>query len=95
MSHVEYTTPPDPGYTVEAEPEKPANTPNVVISNPAVRRVLTTVISTAALVVTVVSAVDAAVHEVDWSAYTNPAAGAILAVAAVFGIAVTLPNTPK
>lgn len=73
----------------------PANTPNVVISNPKVRQITNVVLGVAGTILTLAVIVDLAIPEIDYSFITTPATQIVLGVAALFGLAVTTPNVPK
>lgn len=73
----------------------PSETPNVVVSNPHVRKVATAVIATSAIVVGAAVTLDLASPEIDWSVFTTPASALTLFLAGIFGVSVTVPNVPK
>ena len=73
----------------------PTDTPNVVITNPAIRKGINTALGVAGVVVTVATIVDVAIPAIDYAFITMPATQIILGVAALFGLAVTSPNYPK
>lgn len=70
-------------------------TPNVVISNPHVRKIATAVVTVAAVAVGAASVLDLASPELDWATWTAPASAVTLFLAGVFGVSVTLPNVPR
>lgn len=73
---------------------QPTDTPNRVVSSVNARKVLNVTITTLAVVVGTVIAVDGASQNIDLSEYTIPASMGILYLAGVFNIAVTFPNYP-
>jgi hypothetical protein len=73
----------------------PTQTPNVVISNPTVRKVLRTVIDSIGGVAFIASAVDLASPDFDISAWTLSIMAGYTAARVVFGFAVDTPNTPR
>lgn len=73
----------------------PSNTPNVVVQNPAVRRIANIVIGTLAIVVPTAVVIDLAAPEFDITQYTTPAMAGLLFLAGLFGLSVTTPNIPK
>lgn len=78
-----------------SENHTPSETPNVVVSNPHVRKVATTVIASVAIIVGAAVTLDLASPELDWAAFTNPASALTLFLAGIFGVSVTVPNVPK
>jgi hypothetical protein len=73
----------------------PNRTPNVVIENPAVRKVVRTVLDSIGGLVFIASAVDVASPVFDISGFTGPALAGYAVARVVFGFAVDSPNTPK
>lgn len=73
----------------------PALTPNVVVSNPTVRRVAQVTIGTADIALGAALVLDGASAAVDWSTWTGPAAAVLIFLSGVFGLAVVTPNIPK
>lgn len=71
------------------------DTPNVVIENPTVRRVLNHVVGWGAIALGLVQAVDAASDAFDWSAVTGPSTAGIAFLAGVLAVGVTVPNIPR
>lgn len=81
-------TDPDTGF-------RNTQTPNVVIENPQVRRVLRTVLDSVGGVTFIAIAADQASAAFDVSAWTIPIMAAYTAARVVFGFAVDNTNTPK
>lgn len=79
---------------IPVSPEPVAITPNVVVSNPAVRRVVNIVLGVAATVTTIAVVIDTALPQIDIMEFTKPAGLIILGIAGVFNLAVTVPNIP-
>jgi hypothetical protein len=73
----------------------PDETPNVVVQNPAVRRVANAVIGVTGLVLGSVIVADLASPAFDLSVYTDPISAVYLYLASGFGLGVTLPNVPR
>lgn len=73
---------------------QPTQTPNVVVSNPQVRKVANVVLGVAGLVLGSVVAYDLAAQNVDFSEVTGPLIAVYGFVAGAFGLAVTTPNIP-
>lgn len=72
----------------------PSPTPNVVVSNPTVRKAVNIVLGVAALVLPIVAIIDAGAANFDWSGITGPATAITLFLAGAFGLGVTVPNIP-
>ena len=70
-------------------------TPNVVVSNPVVRRYANVILSVVGLVLGTVVVVDGASAAFDLSAVTVPALAGYAYLTAAFGLAVTTPNIPN
>jgi hypothetical protein len=87
MSEIEPSVPETPAYSTE--------TPNVVLQNPYVRKVLNVVVGTAAIVVPVITIIDARVDAFDITAFTDAAATVTSFLAGLLAVAVTAPNIPK
>jgi len=87
MSHIDTTEPVDE--------TRPTETPNVVLANPAVRRVLNIVVGTAAIVLPVATIIDSRSDAFDWTAWTDPATAATSFLAGLLAVAVSAPNVPK
>lgn len=73
---------------------QPTRTPNVVIENPLVRKVLRTILDTIGGLTFIASAVDVASPEIEIGAYTGPILAGYAVARVVFGFAVDNPNTP-
>lgn len=73
----------------------PTETPNVVVQNPTVRRVASIVLGVVGIVLGTAIVVDGATPAFDITALTGPVSAAYLYLGSLFGLAVTVPNTPK
>lgn len=73
----------------------PSPTPNVIVSNPVVRKWAGNVLGVATLLITVGALVDSAIAEIDWSAYLGPAAVIVGGLFGLFQLGVTSPNVPS
>ena len=69
-------------------------TPNIVVQNPVVRKVMGVILGTAAIILPAIIAFDGASDAVDFSSWTTPAMATLLFLSGVFGLAVTTPNVP-
>lgn len=76
-------------------PTSPSQTPNVIIQNPAARKIARTILDVLTLVVAVVVAVDLASPGFDLLAVTTPAIAALGVLRPAFGLSVDNANTPK
>jgi hypothetical protein len=76
-------------------PTTPSETPNVVLANPTVRRVLNWIVGLAAVIVPTALVIDSASPELDWSSFLAPATAATSFLAGLLGLVVTTPNIPK
>ena len=72
-----------------------SNTPNVVVHNPAVRKVANVVLGSALIVFPALIVLDANAPALDFSEWTTPAMAVTSFLAGVFGLVVTAPNVPK
>lgn len=72
----------------------PSPTPNVVVSNPFVRKIVGIVLGTAALILPVAGIIDMYSDAIDWSFWTVPAGAIVLFLGGAFGLGVTVPNVP-
>jgi hypothetical protein len=72
----------------------PTDTPNVVVKNPAIRKVVNIVLGAALIIFPAAGVLDAASPELDFSQWLVPALAVTSFLAGVFGIAVTTPNVP-
>lgn len=70
-------------------------TPNVVVTNPKVRKMAQMVLSVVGLVLSSVMVLDSSIPGADWSAYTTPAFALYGFLAATFGLAIITPNIPS
>ena len=73
----------------------PTQTPNVVIENPAARKIARTVLDVVGAVLVITMAVDASTEAFSVIEYTVPVLAGWSAARAVFGLAVDNPNTPS
>lgn len=73
----------------------PGLTPNVVVANPAVRKVANIVIGAALVLLPAASILDLNSAAFDWSAFLIPATAVTSFLAGVFGLTVTTPNVPS
>jgi hypothetical protein len=72
----------------------PQITPNVVVANPAVRKVANIVLGVAALVLPIAGIVDAGAEAIDWSSWLPIAAQIDLFLLGAFNLGVINPNIP-
>ncbi len=72
----------------------PSYTPNVIVQNPIVRKVVGNVLAGATLLLSIATLVDGAIAEIDWSAVTGPAAVIAGGLFGIFQLTVTSPNVP-
>lgn len=72
----------------------PTETPNVVISNPTVRKVVGNTLAVASVSLAVATLVDSAIAELDYGFVTGPAAVIIAGLFGIFQLGVTSPNVP-
>lgn len=72
----------------------PNNTPNVVVSNPTIRKWVGNILGVATTVLAVATVVDGAIAELDYANITGPAAVIIAGVLGVFQLTITSPNVP-
>lgn len=73
----------------------PDQTPNVVIENPRVRKILRTVLDSIGGLTFIAAAVDVASPDIDIYGITGPILAGYAVARVVFGFAVDSPNTPK
>lgn len=73
----------------------PTETPNVVVSDPRVRKVANVVLGVALVVFPAAAILDASSPALDFSTWLVPATAVTSFLAGVFGLAVTTPNVPK
>lgn len=74
--------------------ETPNVTPNVVLANPVVRKALNWVVGLAAIIVPLLTIIDARSEDFDWTGFTDPATAGTSFLAGLLGLVVTLPNIP-
>jgi hypothetical protein len=72
----------------------PDITPNVIVSNPTVRKVAGNVLGAASLLLSTAVLVDGAIPAIDYTFVTGPAAVIISGLFGIFQLAVTSPNVP-
>ena len=73
----------------------PSETPNVVVQNPLVRKVVGNTLAVASVALSIATLVDGAVSELDYGFVTGPAAVIIAGLFGIFQLGVTSPNVPK
>jgi hypothetical protein len=73
----------------------PTQTPNVIVENPAVRKVVGNVLGGATLVLSIATLVDGAIAAIDYAYITGPAAVIVGGLFGIFQLGVTSPNVPK
>ena len=73
---------------------EPSETPNVVVSNPVVRKVVGNILGVASVVLALATLVDGAIAELDYAFVTGPAAVIIAGIFGIFQLGVTSPNVP-
>lgn len=78
-----------------SDQNQPAITPNVVVSDPRVRKVANVVLGAALVVFPTAAVLDAASAELDFSNWLVPATAVTSFLAGIFGLAVTTPNVPS
>lgn len=72
----------------------PTETPNVVVSNPAVRKVANIILGIALIVFPAAGILDASSADLDFSQWLIPASAVTSFLAGLFGLVVTTPNVP-
>lgn len=70
-------------------------TPNVRLEDPNKRRLITTILGYAGFALGAALVFDMTSEWVNWYEWTTPAAAVLLWAGSYFGVAITLPNTPK
>lgn len=75
--------------------DTPGLTPNVVVANPGVRKVMNIVLGVALVALPAASILDLNSTAFDWSAFLIPATAVTSFLAGIFGLAVTTPNVPS
>lgn len=73
----------------------PTETPNVVVANPIVRKVVGNTLAVASLALAIATLVDGAIEGLSYSFVTGPAAVIITGLFGIFQLAVTSPNVPS
>lgn len=73
----------------------PSVTPNVIVSDPRVRKIVGNILGVSSLVLSVATLVDGAIPELDYASVTGPAAVIIAGLFGIFQLGVTSPNVPK
>jgi hypothetical protein len=73
----------------------PTYTPNVVVENPLVRKVVGNTLGVASLALAIATLVDGAIVELDYAFVTGPAAVIIAGLFGIFQLGVTSPNVPR
>jgi uncharacterized membrane protein HdeD (DUF308 family) len=72
----------------------PSPTPNVIVSNPVVRKWAGNILGVASLLLTIAFLVDNAIAAINIEAYTGPAAVIVGGLFGIFQLTVTSPNVP-
>lgn len=72
----------------------PTYTPNVIVSNPVVRKVVGNILGGATLALSIATLVDSAIEQVSYSGITGPAAVIVAGLFGIFQLTVTSPNVP-
>ena len=73
----------------------PTQTPNVVVSNPAVRKVANVILGIALIVFPAAAVLDASSADLDFGQWLVPATAVTSFLAGLFGLVVTTPNVPS
>lgn len=76
-----------PGYD-------PSLTPNVIVQNPIVRKVVGNVLAGATLLLSIATLVDGAIEAINYSEITGPAAVIVGGLFGIFQLTVTSANVP-
>ena len=76
------------------DPNYNTSTPNVVISNPLVRKWVGNILGVATVVLSIATVVDGAIAELDYANVTGPAAIIIAGILGIFQLTITSPNVP-
>jgi ABC-type amino acid transport system permease subunit len=74
---------------------EPNYTPNVVVSDPRVRKIVGNTLAVASVILSLATLVDGAIAELDYGNVTGPAAVIIAGIFGIFQIGVTSPNIPS
>ena len=72
----------------------PSETPNIIVQNPVVRKVVGNILAVATLLLSIATLVDGAIEQLSYSEYTGPAAVIIAGLFGIFQLTVTSPNVP-
>lgn len=72
----------------------PTETPNIVIGNPTVRKIINIILWSAGVILGTVIVVDGASPAFELGYITGPVSAGLLYLGSAFGFAVTLPNIP-
>ena len=72
----------------------PTETPNVIVQNPVVRKVVGNLLAGATLLLSIATLVDGAIEQIAYSQITGPAAIIIAGLFGIFQLTVTSPNVP-
>lgn len=72
----------------------PSETPNVVVNNPSVRKIVGNSLGVASLLLSIATLVDGAIPDLDYANITGPAAVIIAGLFGIFQLGVTSPNVP-
>lgn len=78
-----------------AAPSAAAQTPNVVVSDPRVRKVANIIIGALLVVLPTAGILDGSSTAIDFSGWLLPAMAVTSFLAGVFNVAVTVPNIPS
>jgi hypothetical protein len=73
----------------------PTYTPNVIVENPTIRKVVGNALGVASLLLAVGTLVDGAIAEIDYAFITGPAAVIVAGLFGIFQLGVTSPNVPR
>lgn len=73
----------------------PSTTPNVVVENPAVRKIVGNTLAVASVALSIAVLVDGAIADLDYGNVTGPAAVIIAGLFGIFQLGVTSPNVPS
>ena len=69
-------------------------TPNVIVQNPVVRKVVGNTLAGATLLLSIATLVDGAIEQLNYSFVTGPAAIIVAGLFSLFQLGVTSPNVP-
>ena len=73
----------------------PTQTPNVVVTDPRVRKAVGNTLAVASVALAIATLVDGAIVEISYSNITGPAAVIIAGLFSIFQLGVTSPNVPR